>query len=181
VALRAILIGTALLALLAGCGGGSEESVRISLRARLGPDGPHGQIAPVLTPVERDRRSAMSPAWQAVLDVQTGPSPDERAHGFLDTLDPQTRLRHLSVADGVATVDLAGREPDFYGTAALVYSLTAVDGVQTVQLRLDGRPCCAYDMRSHPVARLTRATYRGWLGEPCAERIRDDQVHCRSQ
>ena len=172
------LLGTMFLLGLPACGG-HDETVTVYLRARLGPEGPHGQIAPVLTPVERDRRAGMSPAWQAILDVRTGPSPDERAHGFLDTIDPQMRLRDVRVRDGVATVDLLGDEPDFYASAAIVYSLTELDGVDTVRLRLDRRPCCFHRHDGQPISETTRASLRGWQGQPCALRTGDDPP-CRS-
>jgi hypothetical protein len=176
--LRAALVGTMLLVALAACGG-HDERLTVYLRARLGPEGPHGQIAPVLTPVERDRRAGISAARQAILDVRTGPSPDERAHGFLDTIGPQTRLRDVRVREGVATVDLLGHEPDFYASAAIVYSLTELDGVDTVRLRLDGRPCCFHRHDGQPISETTRASLRGWQGQPCALRTGDDPP-CRS-
>lgn len=176
--LRAALLGTMLLVALAGCGGGQDERITVYLRARLGPDGPHGQIAPVLTPVQRDRRTGMSPAWQAILDVRTGPSADERARGFLDTIDPRTRLRDVQVRDGAATVVLLGREPDFYASAAIVYSLTELDSVDRVRLRLAGRPCCFHRHDGQPISETTRASLRGWQGQPCADR-RGDDPRCR--
>ena len=171
---RAALLGTVLLGALAGCGGGDDDSLTVYLRARLGPEGPHGQIAPVLTPVERDRRTGMSEAWQAVLAVRTGPSPDERARGFLDTIDPRTRLRNVRLRDRVATVDLVGREPDLYASAAIVYSLTELDGVDRVRLRLSGRACCFRHHDGRPVSETTRGSLRGWQGQPCALRVGDD-------
>ena len=112
----------------------------------------------------------MSPAWQAILEVRTGPSPDERAGGFLDTIGPRTRLRDVRVRDGLATVDLLGREPDFYGSAAIVYSLTELPGIERVRLRLDGRPCCFYRHDGQALGTATRLAFRGWQGEPCAAR-----------
>jgi hypothetical protein len=165
--------------LLAGCGGGDEETLTVYLKQRLGPEGPHSQIAPVLMPVERERRDGIPPEHQAVLEVRVGPSPDERAHGFLDTIEPETRLRSVVIASGTATVQLLGREPDFYGTGAIVYSLTSIDGVERVALRLEGKPCCAYRHDGTAIRFLTRRSYRGWQGEPCEERDRPEAVRCR--
>jgi hypothetical protein len=165
--------------LLAGCGGGDEETLTVYLKQRLGPEGPHSQIAPVLMPVERGRRDGIPPEHQAVLEVRVGPSPDERAHGFLDTMKPETRLRSVTIAGGTATVELLGREPDFYGTGAIVYSLTAIPGVDRVALRLEGKPCCAHRHDGTVIRFLTRSKYRGWQGEPCEERNRPDAVRCR--
>jgi sporulation and spore germination protein len=165
--------------LLAGCGGGEEETLTVYLKQRLGPEGPHSQIAPVLMPVERERRDGIPAEHQAVLEVRVGPSPDERAHGFLDTLKPETRLRSVTIAGGTANVELLGREPDFYGTGAIVYSLTAIPGVERVALRLEGKPCCAYRHDGSVIRFLTRSKYRGWQGEPCKERDRPDAARCR--
>jgi hypothetical protein len=165
--------------LLAGCGGGDEETLTVYLKQRLGPEGPHSQIAPVLMPVERERRDGVPPEHQAVLEVRVGPSPDERAHGFLDTVRPETRLRSVTIEAGTATVELLGREPDVYGTGAIVYSLTALPDVDRVALRLEGRPCCAYRHDGTPIRSLTTSSYRGWQGEPCPERDRPDAVRCR--
>jgi Sporulation and spore germination len=163
--------------LVAGCGGGRDD-VTIYLRARLGPDGPHGQRAAILTPVERARRPAMSSARQAVLELLVGPSPDERARGFQETIPIATRLQGVRIDGGRAVVDLAGAEPDFYGAAAIVYSVTeAASTVTRVELRLDGKPCCVYSHSGAPVRSLTRGTFRYWQGEPCA--LRDSPTHRR--
>ena len=170
-------VGLALLAL-AGCGGG-EETLTIYFKQRLGPDGPRGQIVPVLMPVERERREAMSAAYQAVFAVRQGPRPGEWGEGFLETIRPETRLRSVRIAGGTATVQLVGREPDIYGTGAIVYSLTELPGVEAVRLRLEGWPCCAYlhSGRVNPRP-LTRLSYRGWSGYPCPLRARPDSVRC---
>jgi hypothetical protein len=167
------------LMLLAGCGGGDEQTLTIYLLQRLGPEGPPGQIAPVLMPFERERREGMAAAWQAVLELRVGPSPDERAHGVIQTVDPETRLVSIDVRGRVATVGLAGREPRFDATAAIVYALTELEEIDVVRLRLDGRPCCKYTHAGTPVAEITRASYTGWRGEPCGERNRPDAFRCR--
>lgn len=166
------------LALAAGCGG-DEETLTVYLKQRLGPEGPHSQIAPVLMPVERERRGGIPEQHQAVLELRVGPSPDERAHGFLDTVEPETRLRSVAIEGDTATVELVGREPDFYGAAAIVYSLTALPGVEQVALRLGGEPCCKYRHDGRAVALVSRRDYAGWQGEPCEERDGHDAVRCR--
>lgn len=98
----------------AGCGG-DDETLTVYLKQRLGPQGPHSQIPPVLTPVERHRRGGIPEQHQAVLELRVGPSPDERAHGFLDTVESETRLRSVAIEGDMATVELLGREPDFSG------------------------------------------------------------------
>jgi Sporulation and spore germination len=171
-----LVVGALVLA--AGCGG-DEETLTVYLKQRLGPEGPHSQIAPVLMPVERERRGGIPEQHQAVLEVRVGPSPDERAHGFLDTVEPETRLRSVVIEGDTATVELLGREPDFYGAAAIVYSLTAVPGVEQVALRLGGEPCCKYRHDGTVVAVISRRSYAGWQGEPCDERDESDAVRCR--
>jgi sporulation and spore germination protein len=156
---------------LAGCGAGSAR-LTIYLPQRLGPEGPAGQRVPVLMPVERERRAAMSAARQAVLDVMGGPAPEERARGFLDTIGLSTRLIGVRVSGDMATVELAGAEPDYLGSAAIVYSVTELTGVQRVRLLLDGRPCCVHTHQGTPwPGALERRTFRGWTGEPCPLRV----------
>lgn len=163
------LLSVLVLAVTAGCGG-DDDRLTIYLAQRLGPEGPNGQIAPVLAPVEREPRSGMPASWQAVLELRVGPSPDERARGFRDTVDPSTRLVGLRVDRGVATVELAGVEPDLRASAAIVYSLTELPGVRTVELRLDGRRCCVYRHDGTAVDALSRDAFTGWTGQPCALR-----------
>jgi len=165
-----------LVSLLAACGGGGD-ALTIYLPQRLGPQGPTGQRVPVLMPVERERRATMSRVHQAVLEVMAGPAPAERTRGFLDTMELSTRLLGVSVAGNVATVDLAGAEPNYLGSAAIIYSVTERTGVERVRLLLDGRRCCVYTHRATawPGA-LERRTFRGWTGEPC--RLRNEN-RCR--
>jgi hypothetical protein len=162
---------------LAGCGGGPAR-LTIYLPQRLGPDGPPGQRVPVLMPVERERRETMSAARQAVLDVMGGPAPAERARGFLDTIDLSTRLLGVRVSSDMATIELAGDEPDYLGSAAIVYSVTEQTGLERVRLLLDGRPCCVHTHQGTPwPGALERRTFRGWTGEPCPLRTEN---RCRA-
>jgi hypothetical protein len=55
-------------------------------------------------PVEREPRVGTPRAHQAVLELRVGPSPDERAQGFLDTVESQTRLRSVAISGGTAMV-----------------------------------------------------------------------------
>lgn len=173
---RALLCASVLVLGLAGTACGGDEGVTVYLAQRLGPDGPHGQLSPVLMPVERERRPAVPEPWQAVLELRVGPAPDERARGFVDTLHPSTRLVGLELDGGVATVELAGVEPDLRAAAAIVYSLTETAGVERVRMRLGGRRCCVYRHDGTAVDVLSRAAFRGWTGEPC--RLRRE-VPCR--
>jgi hypothetical protein len=93
-----------------GCGAEGDE-ITVYLRARLGPDGPPGQRAPVLAPVERRTREGMSNLRQAALEVLVGPSPEERARGFLDTIPLETRLLRTRSGERAVVVELTGEEP----------------------------------------------------------------------
>ncbi|MDQ3822892.1 MAG: GerMN domain-containing protein [Actinomycetota bacterium] len=166
-------------ALAVGCGGGDRDTVTIYLRARLGPDGPHGQRAAILTPVERDRRTTISRVRQAVLELLVGPSQDERTRGFHDTIPLATRLLGVTVHGDRARVELAGAEPDLYGAAAIVYSVAGAADVDRVQLRLDGAPCCVRTHRGDAIPWLSPASFRFWQGEPCRFRTSPTHVRCR--
>ena len=80
-----------------------------------------------------------------------------------------------------ATVELAGGAPDFYGSAALVYTLTSLPEIDTVRLRLDGRACCVYAHSGQPIESLTATSFDYWQGEPCAMRVQADAVACRGE
>ncbi|MBD0338724.1 MAG: GerMN domain-containing protein [Thermoleophilia bacterium] len=162
------------------CCGGDRERLTIYLPQRLGPEGPHGQRAPVLMPVERQRRGTMSAVRQAVLELMVGPAPAERARGFSDTLPPGSRADRVRVVGGIAEIDLAGPEPTFVGAAAIVYSATSVPGVRAARLLRYGKPCCVY-LRSGPAVAEphARTSFRGWSGEPCELRTYAHAVRCR--
>ena len=165
----------------AGYGGREGGSVTIYLKQRLGAKGPPGQVAPVLMPVQRERRRRLSPAFRVLDALGRGPTAGERARGFLSTWHVGTKWLGASVHEHTATVNLTGAEPDFYASAAIVYSLTALRGVHAVRLRLEGKACCIYNMRGQPIRLLTRHTFRGWQGEPCPLRTYRDAVRCRGR
>ena len=75
-------------------------------------------------------------------------------------------------------VDYSGVEMGLIATASLVYSLTALEGVESVSLRLNGRPCCVYDHEGRAIDPLTPRLFRGWSREPCALRTYPDVVPC---
>jgi hypothetical protein len=138
--------------------------VTVYLEQRLGPDGPPGQIAPVLEPARRDARDGMGAAAQALVQLRQGPTPDERARGLRAPVAPATRLRLSRVERGTAHVEVAGRPLDYMGVAAIVFSLTEHPDVERV------RVCCRYRHDHTPVTIHTRASFRGWRGAPCAHR-----------
>jgi hypothetical protein len=176
--IRLAALGIAVLAAACGGGGTEDEQLTVYLKQRLGPEAPRGQVAPVLMPVQRDRRQPFPPPEQVLDQLWRGPSAAERADGFRRTLGGGTKWLGASVTTGVATVRLTGEEPGLYESAAIVYSLTELPGVHAVRLLLEGKPCCVYDHRSRPIRTLTRRGFRGWQGEPCPLRSYRDAVRC---
>jgi hypothetical protein len=93
-------------------------------------------------PVEAPDRGVAAAALRAVLD---GPNGRELAAGLTTAVPPNTRLLDLTIADGLARVDLSGRFREGEGTPAtrqrlaqVVYTLTQFPTVKTVRLRIDG-------------------------------------------
>ena len=159
--MRGILAAVAIVVV--GCSGG-ERPVTVYLEQRLGPDGPPGQIAPVLEPVDRRPRKGIGSAAQALVQLRQGPTPEERARGMTAPVEPTTRLRLDRIENGLAFVEVAGDRLDFMGVAAVVFSLTELRGIERV------RVCCHHRHDGSRIFVHTRASYRGWQGEPCAAR-----------
>ena len=157
---------------------GGRDAGDVYFPQRLGADGPHGQVVPVLGPVERERRPGMSAAWQALLELRQGPTPTERALGFEPALALDERPLTIDVRDAAAVVHLADA-PDLYGTAAIVYALTSIDGIERVGLRVNGRACCLYRTDGRYDRFAGRSRFRYWTGVPCELRTRPDEVRCR--
>ncbi|HEY8705234.1 MAG TPA: GerMN domain-containing protein [Gaiellaceae bacterium] len=89
---------------------------------------------------------ARTPASAAVRGLLAGPTAAERRRGLSSTVPSGSRLLGLTVKDGLATVDLSSRFASGGGSASmnarlaqLVYTLTAVAGVERVNLHLEGR------------------------------------------
>ncbi len=83
----------------------------------------------------------------ALEELLAGPTPEEAAAGLSTGIPEGTELLDLSIADGVATVDLSGAYDDGGGSLAMftrlaqvVYTLTQFPTVQGVNFRLDGEP-----------------------------------------
>jgi len=95
--------------------------------------------------VHRHAPSA-TPATAAVRALLNGPTATERVHGLSSAVPVGTRLLGLSIRDRVASVDLSSRFASGGGSASmtgrlgqLVYTLTAIRGVNAVNLRIEGR------------------------------------------
>ena len=76
-----------------------------------------------------------------------GPTPEETAAGLGTSIPEGTTLNGLSIADGVATVDLSGEFDDGGGSLAMftrlaqvVHTLTQFPTVEGVLFQLDGVP-----------------------------------------
>jgi germination protein M len=93
-------------------------------------------------PVETPERGVAAAALRALLD---GPNGRELAAGLTTAVPPDTRLLDLTVADGLARVDLSGRFREGEGAiparerlAQVVYTLTQFPTVNSVRVRIDG-------------------------------------------
>lgn len=86
-------------------------------------------------------------ARAAVEQLLAGPTPTEQGYGLSSQVPAGTKLLGLTIADGVAQVDLSGAFASGGGSlsvtlrlAQLVYTLTQFSSVQRVELMLDGQP-----------------------------------------
>jgi hypothetical protein len=102
-----------------------------------------------LQPVARKALSA-GVATEAVRWLLNGPTPGERAAGLTSTIPTGTVLHGVTVANGVATVDLSRRFESGGGTlsmstrvAEVVFTLTRFPTVSKVSFALDGTPVTA--------------------------------------
>ena len=102
---------------------------------------------PFLIPVHRTVAETPGVARAAIEELLGGPERDEAAAG-IDTAVPETTLLlGVSIAEGVATVDLTrdfesggGTTSMFARLAQLVYTVTQFPTVDAVELLLDGQP-----------------------------------------
>lgn len=107
----------------------------------------------------------------AVEALLGGPSAAERAAGVLTSLPEGTELLGLSIAGGVATVNLShpfeaggGSLSMFSRLAQLTYTLTQFPSVHGVNLELDGRPVRVFSGEGIILDRpMTRSSYRDRL------------------
>ena len=127
----ALLTVAAMLAATAGTAAGGRRS-HVSVYFVQGE-----QLAPVTRPG--------TTALEAVRQLIAGPTRAERGRGFRTYVPAATRVRSVSVANGIATVDLtepfvAGTNPDtmLARLSELVRTLTGVQGATKVQLLVNG-------------------------------------------
>ncbi len=94
------------------------------------------------------RRQISGPATlSGILDqVVAGPAPDEALTGMRSAITPGASVRRAVLSDGLASIDLSEPFGDVQGrdqitaVAQIVFSCTAVPGVERVQFQLEGRP-----------------------------------------
>ena len=95
------------------------------------------------------RTAAVARAATQLLLV--GPTADERAAGMTSAIPADARLRSLNLVNGVLTVDLS---KEFVANgdartmrqrlAQLIFTLTQFDTVDSVRVRIDGRPAATF-------------------------------------
>lgn len=107
--------------------------------------------SPVLVAVHRELAATRAVGRAAIEALLAGPDPREAAAGLSSTVPAGTVLLDLDISEGVATVDLSGGFEAGGGTASmtarlgqLVYTITQFPTVDTVSLRLDGRPVTVF-------------------------------------
>jgi peptidoglycan hydrolase-like protein with peptidoglycan-binding domain len=93
-----------------------------------------------------ERPATSTPLASALRALIAGPTQAERAQGFSTEIPAATKFRGVVLRKGVAYVDLTrafesggGSASMFARLSQLVYTGTAVDGVKSVRLLLDGK------------------------------------------
>jgi len=101
----------------------------------------------VIAPVRRTVASTPAVARASLEALMTGPTGAEESDGLVTAIPDGTTLLDVSVADGVATVDLSGTFDDGGGSASMlgrvaqvVATLTQFSTIDRVAFRLDGEP-----------------------------------------
>lgn len=122
-----------------------------------------------VTPRTQDVTSAVGRA--AVEALLAGPTEAERTAGVVTAVPATTELLGLTIADGVATVDLTsafgsggGSLSMFLRLAQLTYTLTQFRTVRWVNLRIDGAPVEVFGTEGIVLDQpMTRRDYRDQL------------------
>ena len=143
--MRFLVVPSALAALIliAACGGGDTKTVteRVTVTEST-PTAPNQSTGHVLYFLLNDK---VAPVWN---DVSSGPAVaraalnallDGGAEADYETAVPFAELRGLTIANGVAEVDLSQSVPPA-GQAQIVYTLTQFPTVERVRFLLDGAP-----------------------------------------
>ena len=141
----------------------------------LGGDPRSAGLVAVLREIPKTKAVATA-AMNALLD---GPSAKESADRVITSAVPAgTQLLGLSIADGVATVDLSSEFESGGGSASVlnrlgqvVYTLTQFPTVQSVLFRIEGRPVTVFSSEGIILdGPVTRQTYEALLPEIFVDR-----------
>jgi germination protein M len=138
----------------AGCDGdGDEATPPPTVTETTPPAGGTASVAVYLlrdgkvAPVRREIEATPAVARAALTELLEGPTPAEAGDGLVSAIPDGTSLRDVSIADGIATVDLEGTFDDGGGSASMlgrvaqvVATLTRFPTVERVAFRLDGEP-----------------------------------------
>jgi hypothetical protein len=138
----------------AGCDGDGVDATPPPTVSETTP--PAGRTASVavyllrdgkVAPVRRELEATPAVARAALSELLEGPTPDEAGDGLVTAIPEGTSLRDISIADGIATVDLEGTFDDGGGSSSMlgrvaqvVATLTRFPTVERVAFRLDGEP-----------------------------------------
>ena len=100
-----------------------------------------------VSPARRTIEATPAVARAALTELFDGPTAGERAAGLTTAIPSGTTLRDVSLADGVATVDVDGAFDDGGGSASMlgrvaqvVATLTRFPTIERVAFRIDGKP-----------------------------------------
>lgn len=183
----AAVTSVAVLVLSAGCGGGDQQTVPTPTPSPSPSTGASALPSPTRSPVTAAvsayflKAEKVAPVERAATSVGVGatavrallagPTAAERQTGLSTAVPAGTRLRSLSIANGLATVDLSGTFASGGGSfsmgarvAQLVTTLTQFPTVTQVRLWLDGRPATTLGGEGLVVDRpFTRADVEEWL------------------
>jgi hypothetical protein len=162
-----LVIGSAA-GLLAACGGGNGGSPQptATVTVTASPSAsPSPSPSPSALPVTRaylyflrhgklgvaERRGPQTtmPATAAMKALLKGPTAAERIAGLRSSIASGTRLVHLTVSGGVATVDLSRYStgaPTGVAVGQIVFTLTRFPTIRRVRILIDGSPLVSADV-----------------------------------
>ncbi|MEX0816917.1 MAG: GerMN domain-containing protein, partial [Gaiellales bacterium] len=120
-----------------------------------------------LAPVEHVVPDTRAVGAAALRELLEGPTAAEQETGIASAVPEGSELRALTIADGVATVDLSGQFASGGGSfsiggrlAQLVFTLTQFESVTEVELELNGEPVSVFSAEGLEIeGPLSRATY----------------------
>ena len=103
-----------------------------------------GRLFPVTRPVRGEGQELLA---GALIELLVGPNAEERSHGIVSFVPPDSQLLESEVLDQVASVDLsqefqkpARPEQVLLSVAQIVWTAVALPGVTAVRFAVDGVP-----------------------------------------